>query len=154
MMHQFSYRVFLIIFLSFFSLVGMADCPIKVETPDIRSAGRSLEEAANAVENGLKKFDPIALNKLLEENDSLRNTLSSIKVRLEGFSQGFTIIHLKNQRLRLKVIDYSGDLIVKAYINPGLEWSTFVGGAGTDPRLCAIGDVIGGVRLAGNRAAP
>ncbi len=59
----------------------------------------------------------MALKKLLDENDSLRNSLEEVqnKMRLLPPTQG--VIPLRSRNIELRVVDYTGYHIINAWIN-------------------------------------
>jgi hypothetical protein len=103
--------------------VGATGCPTaKVETPDLPPATKNLQQGAEALAKGLAAIDPIALNKLLEENAALRDQLSTVRSSLTSAGLGTAVVTLKNRRIVLRIPHHTGTHTVSAWIDDRKNW--------------------------------
>lgn len=82
----------------------------------ITQAGRSLERAAAEIAK-IKDVDPVALNRLIAENGTLRANLQDAAVRMAAFGSGTGVIALKDRRVQLRVVSSSGAFRIRAWVN-------------------------------------
>jgi hypothetical protein len=91
----------------------------------ILAAGCGAEKSTKNIERGLTelaKLDPLALKKLLDENEDLRKKLTDINARLQGLPTGSGKVGLKNYIVRTEVTHYTGKFEVNGWINSRTNW--------------------------------
>lgn len=99
-------------------LAGCKSLPtvkVDLEAPD-------LPKAADAFRQGLEGMDPIGFQKILKENEELRNTIASIQLKLSGVTAGSPVIVLSGRKLRIEVTQYTGDFLISGWVDTRANW--------------------------------
>lgn len=105
-------------------LVGSVTVFACVKIPDlgpIEGAAKEIKAGATAIGKGmeeLKKLDPIALNKLLDENKDLRAAVEQAQSDLAKLGTKVGIVEVSpSSRVFFEVTGYSGQLRLDAWVN-------------------------------------
>ncbi len=88
----------------------------------VESLGKSVERSSAELAKGLRGLDPVALNKLLNENAELRKQLLEVRNRIDGRSLGTGNIVLKDNRLLIQVTDYRGTFRIDGWVDEPDTW--------------------------------
>ena len=99
----------------------------QIDTSDISTSAdhirRGIEHGAAELASGLRQIDPAGLNRLLSENERLRQQLDSIRGVTNGLSLGEGVITLRERRLALRVPHNTGSFTVTAWVDDRSNWA-------------------------------
>ncbi|QQS34802.1 MAG: hypothetical protein IPM56_11070 [Ignavibacteriales bacterium] len=103
----------------FFLLIIFCSCTAKIDLneEDTLVIRKSFEDLKAGMES-ISKVDPFALNKILDENNTLRQQLELYQKQLNSFGAigGSVIINPQN-RVFFKIVGYSGSFRIDAWVN-------------------------------------
>jgi hypothetical protein len=111
------------------SVVTLAGCGIeqatktvKEATGDVKDASKNLKDGAESLSQGMDKLDPVALKKLLDDNQSLRNQLIDVTKRVEGGIQGTGAIQIENRNVIVNIARYTGSHRLNGWVDDMDNW--------------------------------
>jgi len=102
--------------------VMFASCDIAPNV-DVDFDSKDLVNAADKLKLGLEAIDdPLQVERLMNENESFRNTITDLRIRMSSFSQLGGAVILEGQKLKFEVLQYSGTFRVYGWIDKPERW--------------------------------
>jgi hypothetical protein len=116
--------------------------PISVNTTPstnqaIGDATTNLKDGLTALGKGLSQLDPVALNRLLNENAGLREQLERVTGQLNK-AAGLGMIEIINRAVQIKVVTYRGGFVVDGWVDQ--ETNKFWSGRVFEKKDFSFGD--------------
>jgi len=84
---------------------------------DIQKVSDNITKSSKALAEGMDKIDPLALKKIMSENENLRNSISQLQASINRVSTGDPFTVLSKQQVHFEILNYEGDFIVNLYVD-------------------------------------
>lgn len=111
-------KVFTLCFLLLLTGCSPDLSPVELATKNIADATKNLQVGLT----DLSKLDPAGIRGLVENNDSLRQQLSSLNTQLSEVGLGTGVFELRDKRLYLEIASYRGSFRLNSWIDKPESW--------------------------------
>jgi len=88
----------------------------------LKEATANIDKATANLEKGMKGLDPLALKKLMDENEGLRSAVQRLNAQMGPYNNSKPVSVLQGQLVKIEVLHYVGAFKLDAWIDTPENW--------------------------------